>query len=150
MKIIVGTDGSEFSRAAIDACCDLVANLEGAEIKIIAAYEMPAPIVSEPFAIYGEAYQQVADVVADLAKHAAETAVAMIQERVANQKVNLSTRVELGRPARVIIETAEEWNADLIVVGSHGHGFWGRAMLGSVSDAVVHHAGCSVLVVRRS
>ena len=47
-----------------------------------------------------------------------------------------------------IIELAREWGADLIVVGSHGRGFWGR-LLGSVSTGVVHHAPCSVLVVRK-
>jgi len=54
----------------------------------------------------------------------------------------------MGAPSRMIIESATNWGADLIVVGSHGRGFWGRVMLGSVSDAILHHAPCSVLVVR--
>ena len=53
-----------------------------------------------------------------------------------------------GSPQRVLIEKAAEWGADLIVTGSHGYGFWSRALLGSVSNSVVHHAPCSVLVVR--
>ena len=56
--------------------------------------------------------------------------------------------MDLGRPAQVIVEAAERWGADVIVAGSHGHGFWGRLAIGSVSDAVLHHAPCSVLVVR--
>ena len=56
----------------------------------------------------------------------------------------------MGATNRVIIETAKDWNADLIVVGSHGRGFWGRTMIGSVSDSVIHHAPCSVLVVRKT
>ncbi|MCB1025610.1 MAG: universal stress protein [Acidobacteria bacterium] len=48
-----------------------------------------------------------------------------------------------------IVEKAKRWNADLIIVGSHGRGFWGRVMLGSISDSLVHHAPCSVLVVRK-
>jgi nucleotide-binding universal stress UspA family protein len=63
-------------------------------------------------------------------------------------KVAVSTDVLFGSPDSRIVETAEEWNADLIVVGSHGYSRWERLLLGSVSDSVVHHAPCSVLVVR--
>jgi nucleotide-binding universal stress UspA family protein len=56
----------------------------------------------------------------------------------------------MGMPEQILLETAKEWNADLIVVGSHGRGFWGRMLLGSVTDALVHHAPCSVLVVRQT
>ena len=46
------------------------------------------------------------------------------------------------------VETAEEFGSDLIIVGSHGYSRWERLLLGSVSQSVVHHAPCSVLVVR--
>jgi hypothetical protein len=48
----------------------------------------------------------------------------------------------------VILDEAERWGADLIVVGSHGYRAWERFLLGSVSQAVVSHAKCSVAVVR--
>jgi nucleotide-binding universal stress UspA family protein len=48
----------------------------------------------------------------------------------------------------MITEEAQKWEADLIIVGSHGQSFWSRALLGSVSNAVVNHAPCSVLVVK--
>ncbi len=51
-------------------------------------------------------------------------------------------------PKESIVEEAQKWSADLIVLGSHGYGFWERMLLGSVSNAVVHHAPCSVLIVR--
>ena len=55
----------------------------------------------------------------------------------------------LPGPARtVILDEAESWRADLIVVGSHGYRAWERFLLGSVSQAVVSHAKCSVEVVR--
>jgi nucleotide-binding universal stress UspA family protein len=53
-----------------------------------------------------------------------------------------------GLAKQVIVEEAEKWGADLIVVGSHGQGLWSRALLGSVSNSVVHHAPCSVFVGR--
>ena len=46
------------------------------------------------------------------------------------------------------VETAEEMGADMIVLGSHGYKRWERLLLGSVSNSVVHHAHCSVMVVR--
>ena len=53
-----------------------------------------------------------------------------------------------GAPRPVILDEAENWGADLIVMGSHGYGAWKRFLLGSVSQAVVSHAKCSVEVVR--
>jgi len=58
-----------------------------------------------------------------------------------------STSAEL---ATVILDEAESWGADLIVLGSHGYNAWKRFLLGSVSQAVVSHAKCSVEVVRCS
>jgi nucleotide-binding universal stress UspA family protein len=49
---------------------------------------------------------------------------------------------------RFILEEAAEWQPNMIVVGSHGRGFWGRMTLGSVSDSVMHHAPCPVLIAR--
>jgi nucleotide-binding universal stress UspA family protein len=54
-----------------------------------------------------------------------------------------------GSPKHTILEEAEAFNADLIVLGSHGRGRVERFLLGSVSLAVVTHAKCSVEVVRR-
>ena len=56
--------------------------------------------------------------------------------------------VEVGEPAEVICEVAERYNADTIVIGSRGHGFVKRVLMGSVSSQVLHNAPCPVLVVR--
>lgn len=64
--------------------------------------------------------------------------------------LNITNAVVRGSPGQVVVEEAERWGADLIVVGSHGYGFWSRTLLGSVSQAIVHHAPCSVLVVRKN
>src|SRR5829696_8388474 len=58
-------------------------------------------------------------------------------------------QLRLGRSDREIISSAEELNAGLIVMGSRGRGGVRRALLGSVSDSVVRHAHCPVLVVRK-
>ena len=62
--------------------------------------------------------------------------------------VEISTDVLFGSPDSRIVEAAEEMRPDLVVVGSHGYSRWEILLLGSVSDSVVHHAPCSVLVVR--
>jgi len=62
--------------------------------------------------------------------------------------VGCRAKVLIGDPARAICDFARDVGADLIVVGSHGRGPVRRALLGSVSDAVVRHAPCPVLVVR--
>lgn len=56
--------------------------------------------------------------------------------------------VVVGKPAAEIVKTAKEWPADIIVIGSHGRSGVGRVVLGSVAEAVMRHAPCSVLVVR--
>ena len=61
-----------------------------------------------------------------------------------------SGEILAGSARAVILDEAERWKADLIVVGSHGYGAWQRFLLGSVSQAVVSHAKCSVEVVRIS
>jgi len=57
--------------------------------------------------------------------------------------------VLVGMPREAILEEAERWQADLIVMGSHGYGAWRGLLLGSVSRAVVTQAKCSVEVVHR-
>lgn len=64
--------------------------------------------------------------------------------------MKITTKVLSGSPKRVILEEAEAFGADLIVVGSHGYGMFERFLLGSVSQAVALHAKCSVEIVRSS
>jgi nucleotide-binding universal stress UspA family protein len=53
-----------------------------------------------------------------------------------------------NRPYLVILHEAEEWNANLIVIGGHGRSGFDRAVMGSVSKAVALHAKCSVEIIR--
>jgi nucleotide-binding universal stress UspA family protein len=63
--------------------------------------------------------------------------------------VSTETAVREGDPRSAIVDEADEWGADLIVVGSHGRTGLKRWLLGSVAQAVVGHASCSVEVVRQ-
>ena len=147
MKILIATDGSTFSQQAIEKACDLAKRMEDVSFRVISVYEAQVPMAAEPFAISAEYYQQLDDLARRRATESAQEGADLIKTRV-RESTDVIPMIELGVPARAIVEAAEDWGADLVVVGSHGYGFWGRLALGSVSDAVVHHAPCSVLVVR--
>lgn len=148
MKILIATDGSNFSNAAIEECCKIVAEPKNTKIKIVSAFEDAYAFAAEPFAISAEYYQELANAGETRAGHFVADAACIIRKRFPETEMDITVDVLKGPPEREIIELAKEWGANLIVVGSHGRGFWGR-MIGSVSDGVIHHAPCSVLVVRR-
>jgi nucleotide-binding universal stress UspA family protein len=147
MKILIATDGSEYSRAAIDECCRMFENATNAEIEIISVYEMMIP-PTEPFAVTAEYVQQVDGESRAKASDVAEKAQAQIREKCPALADKTNLKVVSGAPAPQIVEEAANWGADLIISGSHGYGFWKRAWLGSVSNALVHNSPCSVLIVR--
>jgi nucleotide-binding universal stress UspA family protein len=149
MKILIATDGSQFGKAAVDFAANVVGDPETAEVKIIS--------VIEPYAFNEmETFIEETDKLADLSNAAAKQADAAgkktaneFKDKFPDTKLEVTSEVLGGSAARTVVEKAEEWNADLIVVGSHGRGFWKRVWLGSVSDRIAHHAPCSVLIVRR-
>ena len=147
MKILVATDGTEHSREALDVA--LFLNLsDGDEIKIISVVDMAIPPAVD---LYGGFLPPTGEfeaaVSANLEKIVEESSQ-HLKNKILNDKIQISTEILSGSPESRIVETAEEMNADLIIVGSHGYNRWERLLLGSVSDSVVHHAPCSVLVVR--
>ena len=150
MKILIATDGSEFSRQAVETACDLLTgNNAEHHIKIISAYDPFIYVGPEPFTISAEYIEEMAKIGREQSKKFADEAENIVRSRFTGSEDQVATLLVHESPGRAIIEEAESWNADLIVVGSHGRGFWGRNLLGSTSDRVLHHAPCSVLVVRK-
>lgn len=146
MKILIATDGSDYSEAAIEEACAFL-KPHATKVLCLSAYENPLPVAIEPGFYNGEYYQAMADNLRQAAEGNVKEAERQIRMHFSDAEVPVTTEVAEGYADKCIIEKAVNWKADLIVVGSHGRGFWGR-MLGSVSDGVVHHAPCSVLVVR--
>lgn len=150
MKIIIATDGSDFSKAAIEKACEMLAEGENNLIEIIAVYEEVASTGTEPFGVSIEYIRETENIARQQATKFAGEAEETIRTRFANSSVQITTKIVKGTSAgRAIVEEAQEWAADLIILGSHGYGFWGRAFLGSTSDKVIHLAPCSVLIVRK-
>jgi len=145
MRILIATDGSEFSQAAVERACELIRDPNDTEIKLVSVFRTPT-IATEPFLAAPDYYQGVSESLEALAESYVDKARKTIEKSLPNAVV--TNQVVMGSPAQMIVEIAEESDAEMIVIGSHGRGFWSRSLLGSVSDAVVHHAPCSVLVVR--
>lgn len=133
-RIVVGLDGSERSVAALRRAV-VLADALGARIRLVSVWQYPS-IGSGAFPVDAQLYESWArDAVIDAKKklwgHTPPDTV--------------SALIRCGAPARVLIE--ESRDADMLVVGSRGHGGFAGLLLGSVSMAVAEHAACPVLVV---
>lgn len=147
MKILVATDGSEFSEAAVAKAVEMFGDSTDNELRIITAAE-PVYTPAEPFALSSDYVQALESAALKKASDVISKAEAEMREAVGQLNIRLTTSVVKGYANQAIVEEAEGWGADVIVLGSHGYGLWRRALLGSVSNSVLHHAPCSVLVVR--
>jgi len=146
MKILLAIDGSTYSNAAIQS----VARRpwpNNTKIKVVMAVEMPSVIGMEPWATSPEYFEQLEIAIRDAAKEVIEGALQKLKENP-DKTLKVDSEIIQGPPRQVIVEEAERWNADLIVMGSRGLGAWNRLLLGSVSSGVIHHAKCSVEIVR--
>jgi nucleotide-binding universal stress UspA family protein len=148
MKILLAIDGSKFSDAAVEACKKYIESQLATEIRIVSVYEAQVPFASEPFVIAADCYQKLNDFARDRSTDCARKARELLKQLDTDDKVDFTIEVEMANPSSFIVEAAKRWGAEMIIVGSHGRGFFGRMALGSVSDSVVHFAPCSVLVVR--
>jgi nucleotide-binding universal stress UspA family protein len=142
-RILVATDGSEQSEAAVDEIAQQHLPAD-TEVRVISVVEPPnlGEGVDTSF------YVEIEKTARERARAAVENAATKLRADEGNRKLNVTTEVLSGSPKGVILEEAEAFSADLIVVGSHGHGMLERFLLGSVSQAVALHARCSVEIVR--
>jgi nucleotide-binding universal stress UspA family protein len=146
MKILIGVDGSEYSDAALDEVSRR-SWPKGSELLVIHAYEMPFAPTPEVWVLPPDYYEQLDRAVRTQSDAIVEAAVQKLKVGL-GAAIEIKSKAILGSPKRVILDEAETWKPDLIVVGSHGYPTWERLLLGSVSQAVVSHAKCSVEVVR--
>jgi nucleotide-binding universal stress UspA family protein len=146
MKIILAVDGSPCSDKAVEE----VARRPwpaGSEIKVLTAFELPLPPTPEAWAIPPNYFEELDRAASEHARSVVQRAVTSLQSSIGSA-ANIRGEAVPGPPRTVILDEAEGWGADLIVVGSHGYRAWERFLLGSVSQSIVSHAKCSVEVVR--
>ena len=139
--ITVGVDGSDSSKAALAWAYD-EATHHGASLTVVATWQPPSLPMSPPYgSLTDEDYPRQPQAAA---LELLERLVADLEER--KPAVDVRSSVEEGSPAKVLIERSNE--SDLLVVGSRGHGGFAGMLLGSVSQHLVTHASCPVVVVR--
>ena len=146
MKILLAVDGSAYSDAAVE---EIVKRPwpAGSEIKVITAAEIPVMVGIEPWAASPGYFEQMQKGIRLGARDVISRAIEKLNT-IEDKTLKITTEIIEGPPRQVIVDEAENWHADLIVMGSRGLGAWNRLLLGSVSSGVVHHAGCSVEIVR--
>jgi universal stress protein A len=137
-RMLIALDDSAAAAHAADIGADLARSL-GAEVALVHA-------VDPTLAATPETGVPAATLLAD-ADHDARLSLATHAARLALPTPPLAF-IRVGRPAHEIIAAAREWQADLIVIASHGRRGVPRLLLGSVAEEVVRHAPCPVLVVR--
>lgn len=146
MKILLAIDGSSFSDAAVNEIASRPWPSES-EVRVISVVEPPLlPTVETwvPPDNYIEALEKAGE-------EQGQAIVSKAADRITSaqrDKLRVATEIVKGYPKHAIIESAEAWGADLIVVGSHGYRGLTRLWLGSVSQAIALHAKCSVEIVR--
>jgi nucleotide-binding universal stress UspA family protein len=139
-RIVVGVDGSPSSKAALQWAVQQ-AELTGSTVDAVIAWRYPTmaggyawvPVSASKAASFDEICEKtITEAIGD-AVAAAST-------------VQIDTTIRQGNPAQVLLDAAS--GADLLVVGSRGHGGFASALLGSVSQHCVHHARCPVVIIR--
>jgi nucleotide-binding universal stress UspA family protein len=143
MKVLLAIDDSKYSEAAIQAVI-AQAHSKDTEVRVLHVVEPPSLLVARETGVYDPTLEAVWG---EETKEA-QALVAKTAETLRSHGVKATTAVQQGDPKSVIIDAAGEWHADLIVLGSHGRKALDRFLMGSVSEAIVRHAHCSVEVVR--
>jgi nucleotide-binding universal stress UspA family protein len=139
--IVVAVDFSQTTQDTIDAALDL-AWLHQGHVHLVHVVPDPfrLPYTIEPTGVNWT----------DVLRQWTDEARARLEQLVTNrvtEAVGLTRTIVSGTPATEIVRYARDCSADVIVLGSHGHGLMERLVLGSVAERVIRHATCSVLIV---
>ena len=141
MKILLAVDGSPCSGTAVAE----VARRpwpEDSQLRVVSVVEPPGALTAEPYMGVAGYFEEVERLKRQQADEILAQAAEVLRAGAGTAQLGIATEV------RTIVEEAETWGADLIVVGSHGYHTWERMLLGSVSQSVAAHALCSVEIVR--
>jgi len=144
MKILLPMDDSKYSEEALRTVLTQFEK-RGAQVRVLHVIEPVTAFVTAGF-VPEFANSHVA--IEEDRRKQAKALVALAAQKLRKAGFKATEEIETGDAKTVIIDHAAHWDADLIVLGSHGLKGLSRFLMGSVSDAVIRHAGCSVQVVR--
>ena len=144
MRILLAIDDSRFSQEAARSLINQV-QPTGTKVRVLHVIApVPAAFAIE-MAPYVPSYSE--EVEKDRRKQS-DKLVQSVTEKLRNAGFAAKGIVDAGDPKEMILSHASDWNADLIILGSHGLKGLGKFLMGSVSEAVARHAECSVQIVR--
>ena len=135
-RILAAHGGAEWSEAAFDFALDLASKYK-AGLTVLSVVRLPSVRDDE------ETQALIED-----GKSRYKSLSERLHKKAAAAKVEMRAHVAIGHPAEQIIERAESEKSDLIVLGHRHRTSLGRWLLGSVSDRVMDHAPCSVIVIK--
>lgn len=136
-RILVASDCSPGSEVAIARALELAAKYSS-ELTVVMAMDLPIRAQGEALGVSGAVMRRCQDYVSE------------VQRRGIALNLSVHGVVRRGQAYQVITDLAREGKADLIIMGSHGHTGLGRLLMGGVTERVIGHAPCPVLVVKRS
>jgi nucleotide-binding universal stress UspA family protein len=145
MRVLLAVDGSPHSALAVGAVAERPWP-DGTIVEVLNVIHAAAPLAIDPAFVMAAAHVDQLAEQRGLSSGVVESAAEAIRMKAPN--LTVTTKVAEGNPKDAIVEEAREWDADLVVVGSHGYGRLKRMVLGSVAGAVVANAPCSVHVAR--
>lgn len=137
-KILIAIDEDPIAAHAAEAGMELARSLHA---------QVALTYVIDPSLVLGPDTGIAADDLIHAARQDAARLVADFRARL-QAHAHVLAFVPVGSPGSEIVKAAKEWQADLVVIGSHGRRGITRALVGSVAEAVMRHAPCPVLVVR--
>lgn len=148
MKILLATDGSAHSKVAVEEVAGRPYP-PNTKVRIVTAYQTtPLTMRMEPMGTLHEYHAEIERNALKAAEKITEDAANILRKK--NPSLTVTT-ISIGdSPKSAIVDEAETFGADLIVVGTHGYGRVKGFLLGSVSHAVSLHAKCSVEIVRKT
>ena len=141
-KILLATDGSQEATLAARTAVDIADNTNSELHVVYVGEEYGYPIYAVPEYEYARTIQE------NLEQEVRKLLDAEVEQVKAAGGTVVGAHFGMGRPDEEIVKLAEEIGAGLIVMGSRGRGGVRRSLMGSVSDSVVRHAHCPVMVVR--
>jgi len=142
MKVLLAVDDSKYSEAATRSVL-VQANPSDTHVRVVNVIDALPNRLAETRAYY-PGVEHENDALREPAEALVEKTAALLRSR----GFYATGTVEWGSPKARIIEAASKWNADLIVIGSHGRTGLERFLMGSLAEAVAHEAPCSVEIVR--
>jgi nucleotide-binding universal stress UspA family protein len=144
--VLLATDGSPLATEALRRAVDLL----GRDHRFVTLAVVPPAFVPTASISPMEVHPTLVDPVLEqeLEQEQRQASDSDVHELDALLAITAEHLVETGEPGPTICAVAERVGADVVVVGSHGHGLLQRVLMGSVSTHVLHHAPCPVLVIR--